>query len=183
MPNDFSVADLREAGAALAVLVRRSLQVECSLLEIRSHDEGLDTARLIEIPRAAAASLAEAAAVLASLELHWQEGWRRDESGPGDIQLILARWLVPVFRKCRFESMAGSEICQEIEVFHRSIVHLGLAGAEVLKDGQLATLDAARALPSEPVLAGMALIREWNETWLVYETEHHYGVYSWGTGA
>ena len=183
MLRELVLQDLRVGGPLFEGAIRKSLSLEPRTSEIRTNDEGLCSAYVVEVEKRLIASLAEAIVILSSLQLHWLEQWNRDGADEIDISNIAKIWLIPEFSRYSFQQLTKQQIKEVFQEFFRHIEQCSPSRLDVLIDGKFVYGDFRQAFPSEPAMSGLSLRHDWNCIEMLYETTNLYGLYSWGTGA
>ncbi|QDQ28290.1 hypothetical protein FNU76_19120 [Chitinimonas arctica] len=182
MRTTFTLNDLKANRPLLEEAILKSLSLQAPTLEIRTNDELLCSAYIIEVKKTSISSWAEAIVILANLELHWLEEWGR-ELKDDDLSNIINLWLLPEFETYKPRMLDASQIKEIINQFRKGIENIRPSHMEVLVDGKHSDSDFRSVLPGEKIVSGLTLRHEWNDVELVYETASCYGLYSWGTGA
>ena len=183
MRRELVLQDLRIGGPLLEGAIRKSLSLGSRTSEIRTNDEGLCSAYVVEVEKRLIASRAEAVVILSSLQLRWLEQWNRDGANEIDISNIAKIWLIPEFNRYSFQPLTKPRVEEVFQTFFRDIEQFSPSHLDVLIAGEYEKADFRRAFPSEPAISGLSLRNDWNCIEMLYETTNLYGLYRWGTGA
>lgn len=173
-----------------------SVSKDVARIEFRTFDEGLCDATLFSISKDQVEGEFEALITLLNHQLHFDHEWTMAHADTDNADSILQVWMQPEVMRFSFKELSTAQVHEQmdwiIEAIQRRLVEARESGTMTNDPGRWGVFVNNKPVPIETGLrelgiadavSGAGLNLEWNSVDVMYQTDKHHVLFSWGTAA